>query len=227
MKRITLLLSAAVAVIGLASCKSEKLPGTEDAINKAVEQSVSQATDQLIQSLPTNVSNIAVVPLHGDADGFATGTLQHELIQKAAGRFQLVNRDDEGWGRLLNEFQFSEDNFDIMANEEIRQFGRMLGADAIVWGQVHERGADDSGYKGVARLTVYLGEVETGQMAASGRGDARVLIDAGTVGLTLTRQPWFWGLVIFGGVAAVVFIGIYIPLRRRLALATKPREVVR
>ena len=45
--------------------------------------------------------------------------------------------------------------------------------------------------------------------------------------MRLIRHPWFGPAALAGVVLFVVFLAIWIPLKRRIALATKPREVTR
>jgi len=223
------LLYLAYPVVVSAQSNQPKLPGEEDAIEQSVEQAVYEAVIQMTNTWPHgDVKTVAVLPLFNDNDRYATDALQHALIQEGTALgFRVLNRDDDRWNDLMKEFQFSEDNFDIMSKKGIREFGKVLGADAIVWGKVNHEEMDDSGLKGHGSVQLFLGVVETGQIAASGRGDQKVLLSAETGALWLLQQGWFLGLVVVGVVAAVVILIIYIPLRRKMALAAKPREIIR
>ena len=202
-------------------------PGAKDAIEKAVEQAVEWAVVEAVGSLPEGVDSFAVVPLANDDNGVFTDRVQYHAVKKTVGNARVVNRDDAKWNMLLKEFEFSEKRFDIMQKDEVREFGKILGADALLYGVVRDHGLDDTGLRGRASLTLYLGMVETGQIAGTGSGKGDVAIEAETFILGLTQQSWFWPVVVIAAVGFFIFLGIWIPMRRKIALATKPREIVR
>jgi len=205
----------------------EAKPGARDAIEAAIEAAVEQALGEALHILPEGVDSIAIVALGNDDDGFVTDRVQYHAVRRSPGRAKVVARDDTTWRKLLREFEWSEKRFDIMAEGEVRQFGKQLGADALLYGWVRARGMDDSGFKGTASLTLYLGVVETGQIAGSGSGKAVVPIEAETFLLGLTQKAWFWPAVI-GVVVGVILLRVFLlPFRRRMELAAKPRELVK
>lgn len=222
---MTRILTAVLLTLGLAVAGDPA--GAKDAINAAVEKAVQEAVDQALASLPENIDSFAVLPLADDQDGLVTDRVRHFAVQVTKGRAKVVVRSDEEWKKLLKEHEFSEKRFDIMPKEELQKFGKILGADALLYGKVRQRGLDESGIKGQASLTLYLGVVETGQVAGSGSGSAVVMIEAETFFLAMLSKPWFWPVVVIAVVGFLVFILIWIPLRRKLALAAKPREVTR
>ncbi|TVQ56374.1 MAG: hypothetical protein EA377_02305 [Phycisphaerales bacterium] len=211
---------------------NDTAPGAMDAMEAAARQAVEDAVSQMLRNVPDDIESIAVFPVLNDDDGFFKHLIEHELIQEGGHRgFRVVTRSESEWDLLIGEFVFTEDNFDIMPEEQLRRFGRVLGADALVWSRVRALGMDDTGLKGRARVETRLGVVETGQLAGSGSGIGLVAVDSETFITAfvfgLIGQPWFWPMVVIAIVGGVVLAVVWLWLKRRVDLATKPREVVR
>jgi len=222
----------AMAVIVSPVSAGDNTPGAMDAMEAAARHAVEDAVTQMLRNLPGDIESIAVFPVLNDDDGFVKHLVEHELIQEGGHRgFRVVTRSESEWDLLIGEFVFTEDNFDIMPEEQLRRFGNVLGADALVWSRVRSLGMDDTGLKGRARVETRLGVVETGQLAGSGSGSGLVAVDGETLFtamvLGLMRQPWFWPALVIAVVAGVVLAVVWLWLKRRVDLATKPREVVR
>lgn len=127
----------------------------------ATDQAVSQAADQLAHTNFQGVKKVAVVPLRGDNDGYATTTLKSAITRTP---YELFARDDAEWNDLLREIQWGVQREDVMDAETVKRFGRIKGVDAIMFGTIWDRSTNMWGTRGRVKLTVYLGEVETGRI---------------------------------------------------------------
>lgn len=215
-----LLASAAVA--------RDDVPGASDAIQKAIEAAAADAVDQVLQTLPGDVVSIAFGPLFRDPEGGASNAVEHALIQMANDRgLKVVTRQDADWAQMIREWVFTEDNFDVMPEALLPEFRSVLPAGAVVWGNLDYARLDDSGYRGQASIHIWLLVVATGQKAGSGHGQGLEYVDWTTFLLAMTQEVWFWPAVVIAVVVAVVIIIVVVPLRRKMALAAKPREIMR
>lgn len=226
---VALLVISAVPC-GVAFAQADR-PGAQDAIDMAIDDAVAKAVDQALEALPEGIESVAIFPLVGDTtDDRATDRVEHLVVQKAAGQFKkVVTRDNDRFKELMTEFKFSERRFDIMPEEEVSKFGKFLGVDAIVSGKLRKAEMDDTGVRAVAEVSLRLTVVETGQVAGSGESREVVSIDPETTVVWLMNQPWFWRVVIIAAVVAcvlaLVVVFVWFPIRRKIALASKPREV--
>lgn len=207
----------------------EPLPGSSDAVNKAINEAVTLAVDEMLSTLSLEIDSVAVFPLDGDgSDGRVTARTEYAVVNWKQGLFtKVVTRDSDVFQKALSEFEFTEKRFDIMPAEERTRFGRFLGVDAIVYGSVRQVGIDDTKLRGRAEVSLSLLVVETGQVIGSGWQMAVVPIDVRTPALAILSQPWFWLVVIGAVIVGFVVIIIGFPLRRRMALAAKPRDISR
>jgi len=205
----------------------EDLPGSGDAIEKAVEQAAQDAANEIIDGLPTDVRTIALFPLFGDSDGSATAVFEEAMTKACADSgLKLVTRSDSEWLHLTSEWKFTEDNVDVMP--ELPEFRNVYPAGAMAWGRLRYARIDDSEIKAQARIEIKVGMPGSGVVGTSiGNGLASIDPEtfwSGTL-MRLTRQPWFWIAVVIGMVAATVLIMIVVPLKRKMALAAKPRKI--
>jgi hypothetical protein len=182
--------------------------------------------------LPETVDTVAVLVVYGDREDLVRSRMEHHLIQRGLPLgLKVVTRQPAEWDLIEGEFEFSEANFDGMPQDQIRKWGELLGADALVWSRVREAGMDDTGLQGRARIEARLGIVETGQLAGSADARAAADIDGDTLGTGLAMRalnsPLFWPVVVVGVVGGFVFFVAYSKFKRRMDLASKPREVIR
>lgn len=229
MKHITVVIIATILLLAasaLAQAAETPPPGAKAAIELAVAQASSQAAQQALATLPAEVKTIGVIPLQNDEDGAATDALLHEIIQRTQGRAKVLSRDESALQTIQSEFLFAERNFviDAMSEDQIRKMGKILGADAIVFGRVRERGLNDTSTGGVASVMVYLGIAETGQLAGSGMGSGAASIETASLLMALADRPWFWPVTGVGTVVALVAVVVSVPLRKRLTLAAATRR---
>ncbi len=208
------------------------MPGGGDAVEAAADQAVEDAVSQLLRTLPETVDTVAVLVVYGDREDLVRSRMEHHLIQRGLPLgLKVVTRQPSEWDLIEGEFEFSEANFDGMPQDQIRKWGELLGADALVWSRVREAGMDDTGLQGRARIEARLGIVETGQLAGSADARAAADIDGDTLGTGLAMRalnsPLFWPVVVVGVVGGFVFFVAYSKFKRRMDLASKPREVIR
>lgn len=228
-----ILLASALAgsLPGKASAQSD-MPGGSDAIEAATDQAVEEAVSQLLRTLPEMVDTVAVLVVYGDREDLVRSRMEHHFIQRGLPLgLKVVTRQPSEWDLIEGEFEFSEANFDGMPQDQIRKWGEVLGADALVWSRVREAGMDDTGLQGRARIEARLGIVETGQLAGSADARAAADIDGDTLGTGLAMRalnsPLFWPVVVVGVVGGCVFFVAYSKFKRRMDLASKPREIIR
>ncbi len=208
------------------------MPGGGDAVEAATDQAVEDAVSQLLRTLPETVDTVAVLVVYGDREDLVRSRMEHHLIQRGLPLgLKVVTRQPSEWDLIEGEFEFSEANFDGMPQDQIRKWGELLGADALVWSRVREAGMDDTGLQGRARIEARLGIVETGQLAGSADARAAADIDGDTLGTGLAMRalnsPLFWPVVVVGVVGGCVFFVAYSKFKRRMDLASKPREIIR
>jgi hypothetical protein len=208
------------------------MPGGGDAVEAATDQAVEDAVSQLLRTLPETVDTVAVLVVYGDREDLVRSRMEHHLIQRGLPLgLKVVTRQPAEWDLIEGEFEFSEANFDGMPQDQIRKWGELLGADALVWSRVREAGMDDTGLQGRARIEARLGIVETGQLAGSADARAAADIDGDTLGTGLAMRalnsPLFWPVVVVGVVGGFVFFVAYSKFKRRMDLASKPREIIR
>jgi len=215
------------AAPGLAQQK--ELPGTRDAIERAIEAAAAEAADRVVEALPEGVSTVALFPLLGDPEGVASTAFEEAMTRSLSRHnLRLVTRSEAEWNRLTSEWKFTEDNFDVMP--EIPDFRKVYPAGAMAWGRLRYARIDDSAIKAQARIEVKFGMPASGDVKTV-TGNGLEAIDAGTFVtgtlMGLVRTPWFWLAIVGGIVAAVFLLVVSVPPRRKMRLAAKPREVVR
>lgn len=208
------------------------MPGGGDAIEAATDQAVEDAVGQLLRTLPESVDTVAVLVVYGDRDDLVRSRMEHFLIQRGLPLgLKVVTRQPSEWDLIEGEFEFSEANFDGMPQDQIRKWGEVLGADALVWSRVRNRGMDDTGLQGRTRIEARLGIVETGQLAGSADARASADIDSDTLttglAMQMIRSSLFWPVLIIAVVGGFVFFVAYSKFKRRMDLASKPREIIR
>jgi len=205
------------------------LPGSGDAIEKAIEQAALNAATEILDLLPPEIETLAIFPLQDDTEAVATAAFEEAMTQVFSARgLKLVTRSDEEWFRLTGEWEFTEENFDVMP--KLPEFRNVHPAGAMAWGRLRYARIDDSEIKAQARIEVKVGVPDSGVVRTSiGNGLAAIDPDTLAAGFLVKfmRTPWFWFTIVAGVVAAVVIIIIAVPLRRKMKLASKPREIVR
>jgi hypothetical protein len=160
MKRRSGCLAGWVGVLALA--------GGASAVNATEVQTLQQAVEQAMQSVPQSlgakpfegVKSIAVVPLRGDPDGYVTERVRDMVTHTAYG---LFTRSDAAWNLLLQEIEWGVRREDVMNPETVQRFGKIEGVDAILYGIVWDQAVNLWSIRGHAKLSLILANVETGQ----------------------------------------------------------------
>lgn len=133
-------------------------------VQEAIERAIAKVGEQLDSTRHAEIKNIAVLPILGDEDGYATSVLKSAVTRTS---YDLFTRSDETWQKLVAEIEWGERRKDIMAAETIKKFGRIEGVDAILFGKVWDRTVDEQTRQARFKINVSLGEVETGRIVWS------------------------------------------------------------
>ncbi len=136
------------------------------------EETLRRATDQVIEAIGENlgsvssdsIKHVAVIPLRGDVDGYATDVLQSTVTRT---KLALFTRSEATWNELLREIEWGVHREDTMNPETVQKFGRIEGVDAILYGRIWDRGVNLWSILGRVKMSVHLAEVETGQIVWS------------------------------------------------------------
>ncbi len=135
------------------------------AIDLAAEQAGARLCAELESSSIENC-NIAFLPLFRDGTQKETTQIYPVIraeLARSSLRFPLYTRDETVWDSLVGEIDFGARRQDIMDTATIQRFGNVKGVDALLYGEVREASATSDG-KGTVRISVYLSDVETGQL---------------------------------------------------------------
>jgi hypothetical protein len=194
--------------------RSEPGPGGETmdpALIRAVNQCAAQAAENL-QGSGTAANGFCVFPLlGGDGDGYMCGVL-HSSLAKIGCSPALVSVDR--WRGYL-----VANSGDARSVESMRSFARENGYKAFLWGTVNECKVLDRKYKAVARITLHLVNVDTGQ-AAWGPGEiiGTSWLDWQDAVRLAVGDPIVW---VLGGLLILAII--WRVLRGFVRTATRPR----
>lgn len=129
------------------------------AIEDAAVKTIQELTDRNIA-----INNIAFVGLAADK-GDLTATFRSGLL-RVPGSYNFFTRDDKEFNILLSEIEFGDRRGDVMDQSTIKQFGKIQGVDALLYGKLQE--ATVEGTDGIVRVVMTLANVETGQLLWSG-----------------------------------------------------------
>jgi hypothetical protein len=208
------------------------VPGGRDAVRSALEQACEEVVNEFVETLPSDVDTIAVLPFENDEDGTAARTVEDFLIKYGPRlEVRIVARGDPAWERLTTEWEFAYYRSDVIPPELIPTFREVLPAGAVVWGSVRTLGLNDTGIRAQAIVEARMGSVTTGQIVASGTSEKTVQVATDTFLIGLIHKPWFWPVAGIVGVALIVVVVVFIfltpPVLRGLFSASKPRRVAR
>lgn len=132
---------------------------TVSAWSQLPDQPLRNAAKQIASETPKrgDVTAIAVLPLDGDKDDRAHAALTAALVR--AGTYDVVSRKPSVIEELMKELDIN-DNDDIFDPEKAQEFGKRVGAGALLIGEVRQL---RSGY-----LHVQLVHTETAIVILSG-----------------------------------------------------------
>lgn len=131
--------------------------------DRALDYAAEDAGYEIIQSLSNtqlSVGPIAFLGFFGDKAGI-TPVLEAEMT-RYSGPFEFFTRKEKDWNVLVSEIEFGERKSDIMDQATIQKFGSIQGVSALLYGDIREVSVVDG--VGTVRLTVKLGDVQTGKI---------------------------------------------------------------
>jgi hypothetical protein len=147
--------------MGVAFWPGAVLASQDETIQRATDAAIGRIVGDLQRTSFPKIKNVAVVPLRGDRDDYATSGLKSALTKTS---YHLFSRSDEEWDKLLTEIEWGVRREDIMDPATVQKFGRIKGVDAVMFGQVWDRDVNMWSIRGHTKLSVSLAEVETGQI---------------------------------------------------------------
>jgi len=159
-----------------------------------------------------NTSNFAFFPLLGqDEDGYLTEVLQAELTKAGCNPAPIAKTE---WQEYLVANSRRPESVEAM-----RDFSKRKGYDAFLYGTVNECRIIQRKYKALARATLTMVGVETGEAVWSPgeiRGEARLdWLDIPGIAVT---DPLVW---VVGGV--IILLIVWRAFARLFKSATRPR----
>lgn len=187
------------------------------ALDEAVDQACQRVCGQLNSTDFEEIKNIAVLPLWGeDKDGYITDTLKSYL---AGSPYKVMVRSTEEWDQLLGEIKWGTLREDIMNQQTVQRFGKIEGCDAIVYGTVRQRDMNSWTFHAIVRMTLHMGDVETGQITWSSQPvTASVWLEWPEVLQLAVHHPVVW---VVGGLLVVLII--WRAFKKLFRSATRPR----
>jgi hypothetical protein len=181
--------------------------------DKAIEAAALKAVSKIDTTKLGDVKSVAVLPLGGnDADGYAADMVKSRLTSSG---LQVLARSEEEWKTFLAEIKWSVQREDIMDPATVQRFGKIKGCDAVLYGTVREVSRSLWGFRGVARLSLHISDVETGQLVwSSGPVEGESYSHWSDLIVRFWNYPLLWGIVLL-----LVIIGVVVVLMRRATTA--------
>ncbi len=182
--------------------------------DKAIEAAALEAVSQIDTAKLGDVKSVAVLPLwNDDDDGYAADVVKGRLTSTG---LQVLVRGEKEWGALLDEIKWNVKREDVMDASTVQRFGKIKGCDAVLYGTVREVSRSLWGFRGSARLSLHIADVETGQIVwSSGTVEGESFSHWSDVIVRFWDYPLLWVIVL-----VVVIIGVVVMVRRR---ASTPR----
>ena len=207
-----------MVVIATAVCAaSPAMAGEEERLQRSSDKAVRQIGEELARTAFPNVKHVAVMPLRGDIDDYATSILKSAVTKTS---YSLFTRSDEVWDNLLAEIEWGVRREDIMDPKTVQKFGQIQGVDAILYGRIWDRGVNLWSIRGHIKLSVNLADVETGQILwSSGPVEAEAYIHWSDA---LTKF-WRYPLLIIGAVVGLIIVLLILrKITRAISHAMRP-----
>ncbi len=189
---------------------------TGQAVDRAVEKACWEITEDLSRRSIEGITNVAVLPLWNDEDGYVHDTLKGLLARTP---YSVMVRSQKEWDALLGEIEWGVLREDIMNPATVQKFGRIEGCDAILYGTVRQRSVNPWMFRAVARLNVHMAEVETGRIIwSSGPVGAWVWLEWPEIYELGLQHP----VIRLIGLIILVMV-VWIAFKRLFRSATRPR----
>jgi hypothetical protein len=206
--------SIAIAVLLLVCTAQADVKAAKD---KAIDQACQQVAEQLKGTNFENIKTIAVLPLWGaDKDGYVCDTMKSHLSNSP---YAVMVRSTEEWNTLLGEIKWDTLREDVMNPQTVQTFGKIKGCDAIVYGTVRESDINPWKFQAVARMTLHMADVETGQIVWSSKPvTASAWLEWPDILQTSVHHP-----VVLVVVGLIVLLIIWTAFKNLFRAATRPR----
>ena len=147
-------------VLAILLSSTSTLADDNETLQRAIDTALQGLVQDLGQKTFEQIKSVAVVPLRGDEDGYATGRVRDAVTRTEYG---LFTRNDETWDTLLAEIEWGVRREDVMNPDTVQKFGKVEGVDAIIYGRIWDRGVNLWSIRGHAKVSLVLADVETGQ----------------------------------------------------------------
>lgn len=208
---------AAVLAAAILTAATPVLADDEETLQRATDEAIQKIGADLGRTKFPKIKSVAVVPLRGDANEYATTSLRSAVTKTPYG---LFTREDDTWNTLLAEIEWGVSREDIMAPKTVQKFGKIEGVDAILYGFLWDRDVNLWSVRGHAKMSVQLADVETGQVLwSSGPVEGEAFIHWSDA---VTRF-WRYPLVLIGAVVGLLIVLVVLRgIGRAVRHATRP-----
>jgi len=208
-----LFLAAVAILLPVASVSASE----NEILARAIDQAIEKIRPEIDATKFDEVTNVAVVPLRGDVDDYATSSLRSAVTKT---HYSLYTRSDDTWNTLLAEIEWGVTREDVMTPETVQKFGRIAGVQAIVYGRIWDRDTNMWSMRGRVKMSVYLAEVETGRILwSSGPIETEAYIHWSDA---VTRF-WQYPLLLIGAVVGLVVVLVILrKIVKAIAHANRP-----
>ncbi len=181
--------------------------------DKAIEDAALKAVSDIDAAKLGDVKSVTVLPLWGDDEqGYAADMVKSKLTSSGV---QVLARSEKEWDSLLDEISWNVKREDIMDASTVQRFGKIKGCDAVLYGTVREVSRSLWGFRGSARLSLHIADVETGQIVWSRAVEGESFSHWSDVIVRFWDYPLLWVIVL-----VLVVVGVVVMLMRR---ASTPR----
>jgi hypothetical protein len=211
--KIMILLSFAAMLLPAVNAMAD----VKRAVDKAIDQACQEVAKQLKDTDIKDITTVAVLPFWGeDNDGYVLDTVKSYL---SSSHYKIMARSTEEWDKLLGEIKWNTLREDIMNPQTVQGFGKIEGCDAIVYGTVRQREINPWTFQAIARMTLHMADVETGQIVWSSKPvTASVWLEWPETLQLAIRHPVVW---VIGGL--IVLLIIWIAFKKLFRATTRPR----
>ncbi len=184
---------------------------------RAIDEAIAKVRSEIDATAFKKVTKVAVVPLRGDADDYATSSLKSAVTKT---HYSLYTRSDDTWDTLLAEIEWGVKREDVMAEKTVQKFGRIAGVQAILYGRMWDRETNMWSLRGRVKMSVHLAEVETGQILwSSGPVQAEAYIHWSDA---ITRF-WQYPVLLIGVIVGLIIVLIILrKILKAITHASRP-----
>ena len=189
-----------LVVVAVLLPTAEVSASESEILARAIDEAIAKVSSEIDATEFKKVTKVAVVPLRGDADGYATSSLKSAVTKT---HYSLYTRSDDMWDTLLAEIEWGVKREDVMTEKTVQKFGRIAGVQAILYGRMWDRETNMWSLRGRVKMSVHLAEVETGQILwSSGPVEAEAYIHWSDA---LTRF-WRYPVLLAGAIVGLIIV---------------------